>query len=640
MDEKTLVEASIKLVENNIDKIFNFVIKQCKDNIKKSQIDFRDAFTNYLQSAIKKYNSMKTLLYTDKSIQLYEFYVNLDLACKDEITKTDNILNVIDKSRYNLITGTGGVGKSTCFKHLYLNTIHNTNLIPIFIELREINTYKDDVDFIDFIYNTIKNLKFTLEKEYFCYALQTGAFILFFDAFDEVIDEKREFVQKQIENMCDLYDLNYYFISTRPLSDNANLVGWHKFTRFNLCNLNKEQAKLLISKLNYDSDVKNNFLDELDTKLFDKYKSFTTIPLLLTIMLITYDQYSDIPDKIYLFYQQAFQTLYNRHDSSKGSYKRTFKSNLVYDDFVHILSAFSTLSYLDKNKSFSDVILYEYLKEIKDITNTNFDSKDFKQDLIESVCVLIQEGLEYVYTHRTFQEYFTANYIVYLDDKEQKQLFNLIWQKLPHSLTSDIIFDILLESHHRNRVEKNFLIPALAEIKKRVKGDTDEERYINWIKLIFSGIALQLDEEEDDDNDEAIDADELLDEDVDLTQIDSKILNKFDVFYQNNRSKTKYYNLTYYIFNKYSNTNLVKPNLLIPATNIEFKEYLATNFGVFKDIDIKKIDKNMHPYLLTCSSYFINLYIYSMDIYDYLINKHKENNSIADRTDFLKRRLQ
>ena len=38
-----------------------------------------------------------------------------------------------------IVTGTGGIGKSILFKHLFLNTIEETGLIPVLIELRSFN---------------------------------------------------------------------------------------------------------------------------------------------------------------------------------------------------------------------------------------------------------------------------------------------------------------------------------------------------------------------------------------------------------------------------------------------------------------------------------------------------------------------
>ena len=67
-----------------------------------------------------------------------------------------------------------------------------------------------------------------------------------------------------------------------------------------------------------------------------KHESFASNPLLLNIMLLTYDNYADIPEKLHLFYSNAFETLYIKHDATKGGYKREFKTKLSSDDFKRV----------------------------------------------------------------------------------------------------------------------------------------------------------------------------------------------------------------------------------------------------------------------------------------------------------------
>ena len=47
----------------------------------------------------------------------------------------------------------------------------------------------------------------------------------------------------------------------------------------------------------------------------------------------------------------------------------------------------------------------------KRVVEVNFDSMDFLIDLTNSVCMLIHDGLEYRFSHRSFQEYFAALYL-------------------------------------------------------------------------------------------------------------------------------------------------------------------------------------------------------------------------------------
>ena len=72
------------------------------------------------------------------------------------------------------------------------------------------------------------------------------------------------------------------------------------------CALTKEQALNLIKKIDYSEPAKSTFYQELDNNLYDKYKSFASNPLLLTIMLLTFSNHASIPAKLNDFYEAAF----------------------------------------------------------------------------------------------------------------------------------------------------------------------------------------------------------------------------------------------------------------------------------------------------------------------------------------------
>lgn len=81
---------------------------------------------------------------------------------QDETIKSDNIENILDKNNKILVVGTGGTGKSTLMKHLFLNSVQSEKYIPIFVELREINEMEDlkGFDILDFIMQKLSDFNF------------------------------------------------------------------------------------------------------------------------------------------------------------------------------------------------------------------------------------------------------------------------------------------------------------------------------------------------------------------------------------------------------------------------------------------------------------------------------------------------
>ncbi|MFD3445592.1 NACHT domain-containing protein [Microbacteriaceae bacterium 4G12] len=474
------------LIQKNIENIFKGVYKKGEDKYKELIIKTGSAFEQYLNTSVNKFNNVKTIIYSHKPVPLYQFYVDINIRCKDDIINTEEIGNLLEYNNCIMIFGSGGTGKSTLFKHLFLNTIHTTNLIPIFLELKNVND-KNYKSFEDFIYESLTNLNFSLEKQYFFNSLKSGQYVFFFDGYDEVKESKKQKISNEITRITNKYNKNYYFVSSRQ---NTMLErGWDNFCDFTMEPLNSEGATNLIRNLNYDEDIKNRFLIQLkEGALYDKHRSFCSNPLLLTIMLLTYQEFAEIPDKLHIFYGRAFDVLYSKHDATKGSFvreKRLEKKGLASDDFKNVISTFSAISYADSKITFEKESLLEYIQKAKQFMGIEFDSNDFLIDLVEAVCILTLDGSEYKYQHRSFQEYFTAKFINNLTDEDQKEfLFTLLEEKSTSLTKVDEVFNMLFEMNP-TKMEKNLIIPMLEEIKSIINVPNKKESRFKFLNLMY-----------------------------------------------------------------------------------------------------------------------------------------------------------
>jgi len=167
----------------------------------------------------------------------------------------------------------------------------------------------------------------------------------------------------------------------------------------------------VIGKVDYDKEVRDKLISELKSGLYERHKSFLSNPLLATIMLLTYDQTADIPNKVTLFYKQAFETLYQRHDAAKGVYKRGHHAGLPLDEFESIFSAFCYRTYINSKYEFSESELLRFFREAIKFCGIESNTEFVVKDSIESVCLIQPDGLVYIFSHRSFQEYFTAVFL-------------------------------------------------------------------------------------------------------------------------------------------------------------------------------------------------------------------------------------
>lgn len=323
----------------------------------------------------------------------------------------------------------------------------------------------------------------TLNKDYLNYALKSGCFLFLFDGYDEIVSEKKDIFFKELDAFCDKYSENYYIISSRPYTE---FIEFQRFTVLSTLALSKDQAIELIEKIEYDESIKRRFLKRLENELYDKHTSFASNPLLLNIMLITFDNYAEIPEKLHLFYENAFEALYSKHDATKAGYKRDLKSKLTYDSLKKVFSYFCFISYAQGKLEFTSDEMKEILNKI-DIKKISFDKDDLIFDLTSAVCVLYREGIDYRFVHRSFQEYFTAVFLKELPDESLKKIAVDLIKKDAFRLSNDGVFKMLRDMAEE-RFEQNVLLPILEEYE----GDTvEKDKYDFYFKGLVSEIRIE-----------------------------------------------------------------------------------------------------------------------------------------------------
>lgn len=473
-------ELITELAKSMATALYKKVAHFIKDDQKKEEIRFGAVYEDYLKYAKEVHEKIKTLLYRHTAKDIYSFYECVGVNRDGDVIDTSDVNNVLELGNNIIISGTGGIGKSVIMKHFFLNVIHNTRYVPVLVELRGLNEFDEkNVNIVDYIFSVMERLKFKLERPYFEYSLDTGCYVFLLDGFDEVKNEISKQVTSQIFALSEKYPDNHYIISSRPLEE---FMGWNRFEEVHSMPLSKEQALSLIKKIEYEPTIKREFYKELEKDLYDKYETFASNPLLLTIMLLTFENRASIPSNLNDFFEQAFTTLFHRHDATKGGYKRDIKSNLGYEDFKAVFSYFCFQSFFNSDYKFSEYKALSYIGRAKEkgIIKTDFDSIDFLHDLTNSVCMLIPDGLEYKFSHRLFQEYFAALYTTQLDDSKQKQFLKTWLQGDSFRLTSDYL-EMLYELQSL-RFIKNIISPAIIELRDLYnKNNKSEEWLINFL---------------------------------------------------------------------------------------------------------------------------------------------------------------
>lgn len=444
--------------------IYNAIKEKGKKEWKKFKVDINIAFNSYYQKSYEKYSRVKTVLYKTEPQPLYRFFEKPYLQKGDDPEfLVDNANSVLDISNFIIIRGTGGIGKSTLMKHLFICELKEKNLIPVFIELKDINSLNGDYDIIEFFFKKFNDIGGDFDLAAIEYSLSQGYFLFLLDGYDEIYSTQRDEFFKKFDAFCDRYPENSYVISSRPFDE---FISLQRFTVLTAMPFTKEQAKSLIKHIPYDKDTKERFIKQLDIELYDKHKSFSSNPLLLSIMLLTFENYAEIPDKLHLFYANAFETLFEKHDATKSGYKREFRSKLPFDKFKKVFSMFCFVTYLKGKITFTRDQIFRFIEEVSKKT-FSFNTEDFIYDLTNSLCVMHIDGTEYSFTHRSFQEYFTAFFLLNQPDEIYEKCGLELIHRDSRRAEKDSVFPMLRDMEEV-RYERNILLPLLNEFEQNI----------------------------------------------------------------------------------------------------------------------------------------------------------------------------
>ena len=252
--------------------------------------------------------------------------------------------------------------------------------------------------------------------------------------------------------------------------------------------LTKAQALQVIEKLDfriYDKSIKCDFMEELDKRLYKEKRDFASNPLLLTIMLITFEQYHVIPTQKFLFYEQAYEALTQKHDAMKAL-TREYSTGLDPYAFKQYFSEFCIITYQAEQYNFTREQLEQYFQMVIELNHLNTTPDAFISDATDKICLLYVDGDMYYFCHRSFQEYFAAYFCSrQIEDRffAIREMFNDKDDSAFDDETLEMLFGM-----DEQKTELQIIIPFLESIFGA--GD-DQQDYIKYLKRFYPEIVFE-----------------------------------------------------------------------------------------------------------------------------------------------------
>lgn len=371
--------------------------------------ELTEALTKYEKQTFDRCIKVKTLINRDTPVDILSIYVPVRFRNNGQIIDQYDLIENLNSTGRIVISGTGGSGKSMFMRYLWLSLFENGHgKVPIFLELRNWNDISID-DFLVFIFNSVfSGVNNSDGLPVFQNMLEEGRFAFILDGFDEVSEEKKKQLTKQILSLSIRFSGNIFAVSTRPLDF---VTGWNNFSTYHVAPMTKDDVLLLVRKIEFPNKVKLKFSQAVRGHLFKSHKTFLEIPLLATIMLFLFNEIADIPNDMHVFYDQAFWTLFRRHDASKDAFDRKLNCGLTMDQFRSAVASFCFFSYIGGKLNLSDTEISQFIVQSSDFLKIEIDVDSFKKDLINNICFLQLDGIDYIFIHRSFQEYFSAVFV-------------------------------------------------------------------------------------------------------------------------------------------------------------------------------------------------------------------------------------
>ena len=505
--EEIMIRSRSNLSVDNASEVFGKIVKEVdcyltfrevlstSETNSTQEVD-KPNFRAYLQSANDKYSSIKTLLYNDQPKPFYDFYVCNDIerripvhgrfgtSYKSSIIGSVTVKNLSKQSRFIILAGTGGLGKSMMMRHLLLNSIDNydeLHMIPVFIPLKDFDEKFDTL--FDYAHSKITGLCSEITEQQFEDALNKGKCLLLFDGLDEIGSSSAKRFELDLEKFTDMFPNNFFVISSRPYQ---SFVSYSRFTVLQLKPFSKKQALMLVDNLEFRTDepiIKEKFRTELEDNLHRTHRAFIENPLLLTIMLLTFEQYAEVPSKMHVFYREAFGALAVKHDASKGAYKRTLKTGLSADRFADYFAEICSRSYHDEKFELTEEEFAKYyyvLKEREKSDDNITTASDYLYDLCSNMCLMYFESGKYHFTHRSFQEYFCALYFSKQKDKTLESIGNFFENRRSRMFgdkTFNMLYDMIPD-----KVEEYIFLPFLTKLYEECD---QEEGYWTFLEKMY-----------------------------------------------------------------------------------------------------------------------------------------------------------
>ncbi|MBD1854143.1 MULTISPECIES: NACHT domain-containing protein [Leptolyngbya] len=441
--------------------------KQAGNQIdKKIQQQVGHAIEEYVRTYEKRHCTLKyDCLRMDNSLTLEEIYTDVQVlntresrrfespeALKElfletgrgfifEKTERKEGIAVANLEPRLMVLGSPGIGKSTFLRKVGLEALkwetarYRHELIPVFIELKQFGDQHSEIEKL--IAEEFETCGFPNAEVFTQNLLKAGKLLILLDGLDEVPTVYVDRAISQIETFVDKYDKNRFIASCRIA---AYKGGFRRFKDVTMANFNDSQMQTFVQQwFRREPKVAEQYWQLLDSSEYKAVKELGQTPLLLTLLCAVYDESQSLPKRRSALYGEALEVWLKKWAAERRVHRDPIYQELNLQLEQVLLSEIAYQSFAEDQLFFSKRELTDQIRAFL-VGNLNAPKHlDAEQVLY---AIQVQQGIlverasdTYSFSHLTFQEYLTAQYIV-----DEQQLETLVTNHLTDRRWREVFF--------------------------------------------------------------------------------------------------------------------------------------------------------------------------------------------------------
>ncbi len=374
-----------------------------------------------------------------------------------------NGMAIVERGENLYILGKPGAGKTTFLKWATARAAQRElPRVPIFVSLHDYAN-SDHAEILPFIADQFVDYGFDDPEAFIEGLLRSGEAMVLFDGLDEVKQEEngRLRLSQQLRSFATRYRDCQILITCRIAATEYDFTG---FQTVEVADFTDEQVLAYAEKwFGAQTDIFRNFQQELTSAQNAAIKELCNSPLLLSMLCLDYGETGKFPVNRAGLYKRALDVLLHRWDARRGIQRdeityRELTPERKVEMFSHIAYPAFRAGQQFFEQSELETQLAAYLADLPNAPDRrDLNGRRVLKTIEAQHSILVERAREiYSFSHLTFQEYFTARYIVEnredgtldllleegLTDRRWREVFLLVVSMLPRAANSRFLIDL------------------------------------------------------------------------------------------------------------------------------------------------------------------------------------------------------